>query len=196
VSDRAALLAAIKAFPDEDTPRLVFADWLDEHGENAHAALIRYSCSAAFGNRRTAEYRRALKIAQTLFPWPFGVHFAPRDRLDFENNDGENFDFIVGADPERRAARLLFDRGLVTEVKCTARQWREQIIPRLSGANAVRRVRLTTRGDESEDAALQGEWPLIKFERPPFYFRKVIVGNWTSCAHPVTGGVLPVAPAE
>jgi uncharacterized protein (TIGR02996 family) len=31
MSDEAALLAAITANPDEDTPRLAYADWLDEH---------------------------------------------------------------------------------------------------------------------------------------------------------------------
>jgi uncharacterized protein (TIGR02996 family) len=41
MSDRAALLAAICSHPDEDTPRLVFADWLDEHGEGKRAAYIR-----------------------------------------------------------------------------------------------------------------------------------------------------------
>jgi uncharacterized protein (TIGR02996 family) len=41
VSDRAALLAAICAHPDEDTPRLVYADWLDEHGQGKRAAHIR-----------------------------------------------------------------------------------------------------------------------------------------------------------
>lgn len=35
MSDRNALLAAIRANPDEDTPRLVFADWLDEHEPDA-----------------------------------------------------------------------------------------------------------------------------------------------------------------
>jgi uncharacterized protein (TIGR02996 family) len=41
VSDRAALYAAVCANPDEDTPRLVFADWLQEHGEEKRASLIR-----------------------------------------------------------------------------------------------------------------------------------------------------------
>ena len=41
MSDRAALLKAIIANPDEDTPRLVYADWLDEHGEEQRAAFIR-----------------------------------------------------------------------------------------------------------------------------------------------------------
>jgi uncharacterized protein (TIGR02996 family) len=41
MTDRAALLAAICAHPDDDTPRLVYADWLDEHGQGKRAALIR-----------------------------------------------------------------------------------------------------------------------------------------------------------
>ncbi len=35
MSDRDALLAAIRANPDDDTPRLVFADWLDENEPDA-----------------------------------------------------------------------------------------------------------------------------------------------------------------
>ena len=38
MSDRDALLAAIRAHPDEDTPRLVLADYLDENGEEDRAA--------------------------------------------------------------------------------------------------------------------------------------------------------------
>jgi len=34
VSTEAALLAAVLAHPDEDTPRLVYADWLDEHADS------------------------------------------------------------------------------------------------------------------------------------------------------------------
>jgi uncharacterized protein (TIGR02996 family) len=37
----AALLAAIHANPDEDTPRLLYADWCDENGEHDRAELIR-----------------------------------------------------------------------------------------------------------------------------------------------------------
>ena len=40
-----ALYAACLAEPDEDTPRLAYADWLDEHDENAQRAeLIRVQC--------------------------------------------------------------------------------------------------------------------------------------------------------
>ncbi len=41
MSDEYALLRAIAAHPDEDTPRLAYADWLDEHGTAARAAFIR-----------------------------------------------------------------------------------------------------------------------------------------------------------
>lgn len=40
-ADRDALLAAVRANPDDDTPRLVLADWLDDHGEPDFAAFIR-----------------------------------------------------------------------------------------------------------------------------------------------------------
>jgi uncharacterized protein (TIGR02996 family) len=41
MSDEDALLAAIIANPDEDTPRLVYADWLDENGQPERAEFIR-----------------------------------------------------------------------------------------------------------------------------------------------------------
>jgi len=59
VTDRDALLAAIRAHPDDDTPRLVFADWLDENepdpkprakkggAPSSWAALIRAECELA-----------------------------------------------------------------------------------------------------------------------------------------------------
>ncbi len=41
MSDEPALLAAILAHPDEDTPRLMYADWLQENGEEERAEFIR-----------------------------------------------------------------------------------------------------------------------------------------------------------
>src|SRR5262245_10921183 len=40
-SDRDALFRAILAHPDEDTPRLAYADWLDENGDTEFARFIR-----------------------------------------------------------------------------------------------------------------------------------------------------------
>jgi uncharacterized protein (TIGR02996 family) len=41
LSDRLLLLRAIRANPDDDTPRLIYADWLQENGEDARAEFIR-----------------------------------------------------------------------------------------------------------------------------------------------------------
>src|SRR5262245_19015896 len=36
-----ALLAAVLNRPEDDAPRLIYADWLDEHGRPERAAFIR-----------------------------------------------------------------------------------------------------------------------------------------------------------
>jgi uncharacterized protein (TIGR02996 family) len=46
-SEQNALLEAIFATPDDDTPRLVYADWLDEHGEPEYAEFIRLQIECA-----------------------------------------------------------------------------------------------------------------------------------------------------
>jgi uncharacterized protein (TIGR02996 family) len=46
-AEQAALLAAIVADPDNDTPRLAYADWLDENGDEEQAAFIRESIAFA-----------------------------------------------------------------------------------------------------------------------------------------------------
>jgi uncharacterized protein (TIGR02996 family) len=47
MSDEKALLAAIWAHPHDDTPRLVFADWLQEHEQPERAEFIRIQCELA-----------------------------------------------------------------------------------------------------------------------------------------------------
>jgi uncharacterized protein (TIGR02996 family) len=47
MNDRAALYAAILAHPDEDTPRLAYADWLEEHGDAKYAEFIRLQIEMA-----------------------------------------------------------------------------------------------------------------------------------------------------
>jgi uncharacterized protein (TIGR02996 family) len=46
-AERAALLAGIWESPGDDAPRLVFADWLQEHGDAERAAFIRSQIEAA-----------------------------------------------------------------------------------------------------------------------------------------------------
>jgi uncharacterized protein (TIGR02996 family) len=45
--ERQALLRGILENPDDDGPRLVYADWLEEHGDPERAAFIRVQCRLA-----------------------------------------------------------------------------------------------------------------------------------------------------
>jgi uncharacterized protein (TIGR02996 family) len=54
MSDGSALRAAICAHPDDDTARLVYADWLDEHGDSKRAAFIRLRIEEARARRDDA----------------------------------------------------------------------------------------------------------------------------------------------
>jgi uncharacterized protein (TIGR02996 family) len=45
--EAAALYQGVLANPDEDTPRLVYADWLQEHGDPDRAEFIRLQCRLA-----------------------------------------------------------------------------------------------------------------------------------------------------
>jgi uncharacterized protein (TIGR02996 family) len=62
VTDRDALFRAICEHPDDDTARLVFADWLDEHGEAPRAAVLR----AGVAVRRASDSGPLVSMAHAL----------------------------------------------------------------------------------------------------------------------------------
>jgi uncharacterized protein (TIGR02996 family) len=45
MTDADAFLDAIFAYPENDLPRLVYADWLEEHGQEAYGEFIRLQCA-------------------------------------------------------------------------------------------------------------------------------------------------------
>jgi uncharacterized protein (TIGR02996 family) len=53
--DEQALLADIIEHPGDDTPRLIYADWLDDHGEADRADFIRLQCQ--LGEMEDVPYR-------------------------------------------------------------------------------------------------------------------------------------------
>src|SRR5439155_15011937 len=76
MSDREALLAAIRAAPDDDLPRLVYADWLEETAGSLppmerpsagdRAAFIRLQVEAARGEQCSPTARAAATQAGVL----------------------------------------------------------------------------------------------------------------------------------
>jgi uncharacterized protein (TIGR02996 family) len=67
MTDYQSFIAAIAANPQEDTPRLVFADWLEENGEAARAGFIRDQVRLAHVRPGTEEYQQLFRrTAATL----------------------------------------------------------------------------------------------------------------------------------
>lgn len=61
MSDSEAFLKNIIDFPSDDTPRLVYADWIDERGESDRAEFIRVQCELATGDPRCQRSSLAFK---------------------------------------------------------------------------------------------------------------------------------------
>ena len=88
--DLLALLNACRADPVSDLPRLVLADWLDEHDDPARAEFLRVQCELArpsLDTERVAELKlreRAL-IAANWRAWAGGLHEVCCDLIDAES---------------------------------------------------------------------------------------------------------------
>ncbi len=73
MTDRDALLAAIIENPEEDTPRLMFADWLQENGATARGEFIRLQVEAAHAEPFSPQARTHEAAAQKLLQRHVGV---------------------------------------------------------------------------------------------------------------------------
>src|SRR5215470_6975433 len=86
MNEREALLRAVCENPDDDTPRLVFADWLQENGDEARAEFIRLQIEIANlpdGQKKQEKQTREkelLNIHEATWTEPF-KEFEP-DRLE------------------------------------------------------------------------------------------------------------------
>jgi uncharacterized protein (TIGR02996 family) len=99
VNEEDALLAAIVAHPDEDTPRLAFADWLDEHGDADRAAFIRLQIREPHIEDEAERYRVGHEIR----------------RLIEKNYDRLRADLPKGLNPDYHD----FERGFLTTLDTT-----------------------------------------------------------------------------
>jgi uncharacterized protein (TIGR02996 family) len=144
VSDQRALLAAICALPDEDTPRLAYADWLDEHvgampakkreSVRMRAELIRVQCELARlppdeEDVDTATRRVELELRQRELQEKRRVWWAkPLNHPPAEHEalvpDPDNFlrgfsDFATGTVSDFLASgEAFFDIGPVHIIRC------------------------------------------------------------------------------
>ena len=147
--DWPAFLAAIIAEPDDDTPRLVAADFLEEHGEPDRAAFVRVQIDLArLEASELAQSQEAgdLRKKERAFLGPKSDH-APLWAA-------EECSELVRVVPHGRASsplarikvegteRLVWRRGFVEEVLCPAAEWLRHGIA-VRARNPVRDVFLT-----------------------------------------------------
>jgi uncharacterized protein (TIGR02996 family) len=85
MSEEAAFLEALKANPADDTTRLVYADWLDEHGETAQAEYLRL----------VAEFAQAEKVPTSGSEAVRAVELAEQLPEDWRIIVGSRFDVII-----------------------------------------------------------------------------------------------------
>jgi uncharacterized protein (TIGR02996 family) len=79
--DADALLRAIVRHPDDDTPRLVYADWLQENGRAEEGEFLRVQCRLAAADPDDPEYPELTDREAELRLW-LGAH-VPGPRLTF-----------------------------------------------------------------------------------------------------------------
>jgi uncharacterized protein (TIGR02996 family) len=115
MTDADALFRSILAYPDDDAPRLIYADWLDEHGDPDRAAFIRAQVELARMRPDHPKRDALVQIERTLLgkhaeAWSSWVPGWVRERkfhrgfLEWVRCDADAF--IAGADELRRQTPL------------------------------------------------------------------------------------------
>lgn len=85
MTDRDALTRAVCATPDDDTPRLILADWLDENGDapdRLRARFIRVQCEMAHTEEQAPAWRKLYAEERKLLGTLKGRHTALTAHLD------------------------------------------------------------------------------------------------------------------
>jgi len=161
-----ALLADIIAQRGDDTPRLILADWLEEHEDPARGEFIRVQVELA--KLPPCEFGDTMAGGARCFCGCRRCDLGRRERELFQANDIRTLGWFGLPQPWAGVARLeCFDedspsypyavcrRGLIAEIHCAAADW-------LAHGDAivrqpVERVTLTTRLDAYEVGRLYAQ---------------------------------------
>ena len=152
-----AFLAAVATSPDDDLPRLVAADWLEESGDTERAEFIRLQCelaNASDHDRAEVLRRRERELLNSpTGAWLWAIEACP-GIVDTE------FDAMAPALRSfsiHNANRVKFRRGFPASVSCTAREWRDYgagVVPR----QPVHSLTLT----QCDDLSIENWWPMLR----------------------------------
>ena len=197
MSDEPALLAAILANPAEDVPRLVYADWLEEHGESERAEFIRVQIQIPQVERERLGHTEAGRTLDNVASSVKLVGLRRRERELWDQYiQGRQEEWFPGwrgwslainrnAMGERQSG--LATRGFISFAALDWQDWLAQHEAILK-TQPIERVKLTTRpplqellevceppvpeeGATTYQAVLSHRWPGIEFEMPMYQWR-------------------------
>lgn len=145
MSDFHALIRACKDEPDDDAPRLVLADWLDEHGDEDRAAFIRLTVGKS-ARRWSTE---ATELLEKMLPhWldVFGVNTVagPDPGTDaglFYVRQVRRIKCVLRRDKFARTSQfaITFERGFVERIRVGVYDFRA-VVPLLLRAHPLAQV--------------------------------------------------------
>lgn len=182
MNDRAAFLAAIIAEPENDLPRLIYADYLDERGESERAEFIRVQCELArLPGCSSCDVSPGIRrYATTDGNWieddcnvcgGTGLnesdHAIALRRRERELLTPVNAAFWAAnlPCPGCEEHGTVWHRGFVSEITCPWSDW-QRLASAIMAATPLRKVRwISTIPPEYQTCTHYDEYPGIEFER-------------------------------
>jgi uncharacterized protein (TIGR02996 family) len=141
MSEAAAFLQDVIDHPDDDTPRLVFADWLGEHGEPERGEFIRLQCERA---RLPADDERQspLQARELRLLAQYGATWRSRHPLLHQGRFRRGFiEFVQSSAKELlEQGRELFALAPIRDVCLTDLGKQEGLGARLAGMEFLERI--------------------------------------------------------
>jgi uncharacterized protein (TIGR02996 family) len=142
------LLTAVLENPDDDAPRLIYADWLDEEGRCDQAEFIRVQCKIA---QMSHPGNRGVLMATKL---PGGKRLRRKEHRERREcwaaltkrggellNIAHNWPILRDVPPT--GARWELWRGFIDAVECTGDDWLT-VAGKITAIQPITRARLTT----------------------------------------------------
>lgn len=177
MTDRRSFIEAIRAAPEDDAPRLVYADWLDEHDDSRWATFIR--SHVANPDERLAS-SLPLPLSQTIFAGECWSGL-PASQIGLTRGFASRLE-CTAAFWLQWAAAILAEHPVTSVTLTTVPEVERRRFPGFADFGAERRFprRLPGREWRSFDALgcpgsdreaipalLAAEWPSLTFHLPP-----------------------------
>jgi uncharacterized protein (TIGR02996 family) len=120
MNERQAFLDHIIDNPEDDVARLVFADWLEEHGEEERAEFIRIQCALAEKEREAMD-RDLKKVRSLQRQEKFLLQKIHKKVEGFEWTNAGWWSWPLGSMDNEYQER--FHRGFIDTVVCDLESW-------------------------------------------------------------------------